>query len=290
MSAADLLRLVLLAACWGLAFVFIGVAVHSLGPCALVEVRALLASLVLFVYARLSGARLDLGRHWRLYLIIGALGSAIPFVLIALAQTVLSASYSVVLLSIAPLLSALVALLWIGERPSLSKIAGLLLGLAGVALLSGLRPASGAAPPIWAVLMALGAAALYGVAGVYSKRNASGIAPLALATGSQLGAAILLLPLAMAFPPAAAPTVVEWLNVVALALFSSALAFILYFHLIDSIGPVKTLSVNYLTPVFGVAGGVLALGEPLTVNLLGGMALILVGLTLVIGSARSARK
>ena len=79
---------------------------------------------------------------------------------------------------------------------------------------------------------------------------------------------------------------IEWLNVVALALFSSALAFILYFHLIDSIGPVKTLSVNYLTPVFGVAGGVLALGEPLTANLLGGMALILIGLTLVIGSAK----
>lgn len=290
MSAADLLRLVLLAACWGLAFVFIGVAVHSLGPCALVEVRALLASLVLFVYARLSGARLDLGRHWRLYLIIGALGSAIPFVLIALAQTVLSASYSVVLLSIAPLLSALVALLWIGERPTLRKTSGLLLGLAGVALLTGLRPDHVDAPPLWAVLVAIAAAALYGVSAVFSKRNAGGIAPLALATGSQLGAAILLLPLALAFPPAAAPSVIEWLNVMALALFSSALAFILYFHLIDSIGPVKTLSVNYLTPIFGVAGGVLALGEPLTVNLLGGMALILVGLTLVIGSARSARK
>ena len=286
MSAADLLRLVMLAACWGLAFVFIGVAVHPLGPCALVEVRALLAALVLFVYARLSGARLDLGRHWRLYLIIGALGSAIPFVLVALAQTVLSASYSVVLLSIAPLLSALVALVWLGERPTLRKTSGLLLGLAGVALLTGLRIDHGDAPPLWAVLIALAAAALYGVSAVFSKRNAGGIAPLALATGSQLGAAILLLPLALAFPPSAAPTVIEWLNVAALALFSSALAFILYFHLIDSIGPVKTLSVNYLTPVFGVAGGVLALGEPLTANLLGGMALILIGLTLVIGSAK----
>ena len=286
MSAADLLRLVMLAACWGLAFVFIGVAVHPLGPCALVEVRALLAALVLFVYARLSGARLDLGRHWRLYLIIGALGSAIPFVLVALAQTVLSASYSVVLLSIAPLLSALVALVWLGERPTLRKTSGLLLGLAGVALLTGLRIDHGDAPPLWAVLIALAAAALYGVSAVFSKRNAGGIAPLALATGSQLGAAILLLPLALAFPPSAAPTVIEWLNVLALALFSSALAFILYFHLIDSIGPVKTLSVNYLTPFFGVAGGVLALGEPLTANLLGGMALILIGLTLVIGSAK----
>lgn len=286
MSAADLLRLVMLAACWGLAFVFIAVAVHPLGPCALVEVRALLAALVLFVYARLSGVRLDLGRHWRLYLIIGALGSAIPFVLVALAQTVLSASYSVVLLSIAPLLSALVALVWLGERPTLRKTTGLLLGLAGVALLTGFQTDHGAAPPLWAVLIALAAAALYGASAVFSKRNAGGIAPLALATGSQLGAAILLLPLALAFPPSAAPTAIEWLNVVALALFSSALAFILYFHLIDSIGPVKTLSVNYLTPVFGVAGGVLALGEPLTANLLGGMALILIGLTLVIGSAK----
>ena len=285
MSAADLLRLVTLAACWGLAFVFIGVAVQSLGAFALVEARALLASSALLLYARVSGVRLELGRHWRLYLIIGALGSAIPFVLIALAQTVLSASYSVVLVSMAPLLSALVALVWIGERPTMRKLSGLLLGLAGVALLAGFRPDSGNAPPPWAVLMALAAAALYGVSGVYSKRNAGGIAPLQLATGSQLGAAILLLPLALIFPPTGIPTVLEWLNVAALALFSSALAFILYFHLIDSIGPVKTLSVNYMTPVFGVAGGVWGLGEPLTANLLGGMALILTGLTLVIRSA-----
>lgn len=286
MSAADLLRLAVLAACWGLAFVFIRVAVQPLGPFVLVELRALLACAVLLVYARLSGVAIDWSRNWRQFLAIGALGSALPFTLIAMAQTVLSASYAVVLLTMAPLFSALIAAVWLGDRLTVRKTAGLLLGLVGVALLTGFTPDHASKAPAWAVALALVTAALYGVAGVYSKRNAAGMTPLAAAAGSQFGAALLLLPLALVFPPSAAPSLVEWLNVLALALFSSALAFILYFRLIESIGPVKTVSVNYLTPLFGVTGGVLALGEPLTANLLAGLALILGGLTLVVVPSR----
>lgn len=283
MSAADLLRLVVLAACWGLAFVFIRVAVQPLGAFVLVELRALLACLVLLLYASLSGVAIDWRRNWRKFVIFGALGSAFPFTLIALAQTVLSASFAVVLVTMAPLFSALIAAFWLGDRITVRKTGGLLLGLVGVALLTGFTPdGAGAAPP-WAVALALLTAALYGVAAVYSKRNLTGIAPLAAAAGSQFGAALLLLPLALSFPPNAAPSLVQWLNVLALAVFSSALAFILYFRLIQSIGPVKTASVNYLTPLFGVAGGVLVLGEPLSANLLIGLVMILAGVTLVVG-------
>ena len=288
MSAADLLRLAVLAACWGLAFVFIRVAVQPLGAFVLVELRALLGCLVLLLYASMSGVAIDWRRNWRKFVIFGALGSAFPFTLIALAQTVLSASFAVVLVTMAPLFSALIAAFWLGDRMTVRKTGGLLLGLVGVAFLTGFKPDSAGAAPPWAVALALATAALYGVAGVYSKRHLAGIAPLAAAAGSQLGAALLLLPLALVFPPNAAPSLVQWLNVAALAVFSSALAFILYFRLIDSIGPVKTASVNYLTPLFGVAGGVLVLGEPLSANLLIGLAMILAGVTLLFGRSLQA--
>ena len=201
MSAADLLRLAVLAACWGLAFVFIRVAVQPLGAFVLVELRALLGCLVLLLYASMSGVAIDWRRNWRKFVIFGALGSAFPFTLIALAQTVLSASFAVVLVTMAPLFSALIAAFWLGDRMTVRKTGGLLLGLVGVAFLTGFKPDSAGAAPPWAVALALATAALYGVAGVYSKRNLAGIAPLAAAAGSQLGAALLLLPLAVVFPP-----------------------------------------------------------------------------------------
>jgi hypothetical protein len=129
--------------------------------------------------------------------------------------------------------------------------------------------------------LTLGAAALYGVAGVYAKKYTANIPPQAQATGSQMASAIMLLPPALFAMPQAVPTLLVWANIVALAPFSSALAFMLYFRLIATIGPVKTVSVNYLTPLFGVAGGVLFLGEKLTANILLGALGIFAGLTLV---------
>ena len=281
MAAADLLRLIALAACWGLAFVFIRVAVPSTGPFALVEMRALIASILLYGYLRATGVPLDLPRNWTRYAVSGALGSAIPFAMIAMAQTAQSASYSVVLVGMAPMFSALIAALWMGERFTWQKGAGLLIGLSGVALLTGWNPSAVEVPPFWAVGLTLGAAALYGLAGVYAKKYTAGIPPQAQATGSQMAAALMLLPPALFAMPQAVPSMLVWANIVALATFSSALAFMLYFRLIANIGPVKTVSVNYLTPLFGVAGGVLFLDEKLTANILLGALAILAGLTLV---------
>jgi len=280
-AAADLLRLIALAACWGLAFVFIRVAVPSTGPFALVELRAGIASILLYGTLRASGVPLDLRHNWPRYAVSGAVGSAIPFAMIATAQTAQSASYSVVLVGMAPMFSALISAVWMGERFTLQKGAGLLIGLAGVALLTGWNPSAVEVPPFWAVGLTLGAAALYGVAGVYAKKYTGNIPPQAQATGTQMASAIMLLPPALFAMPQAMPSLLVWANIVALATFSSALAFMLYFRLIANIGPVKTVSVNYLTPLFGVAGGVLFLGEKLTANILLGALAIFAGLTLV---------
>lgn len=286
MSAGDVGRLVLLAAVWGLAFVFIRVAVMPLGPVALVEMRQVIAGMVLVLYARSIGLSLEVRNRWRIYLPIALLNSALPFVLIAAAQRELTASYTVILVSTSPLFAALISAVALDDPLTLRKTGGLVLGIAGVALLIGWNPSALDLPPLWAIAAVLAAALLYAIAGVYTRIRAQGIPPMATAAASQLASAALVLPFVAVGPPAAMPTALEWLNVIALALLSSALAFILYFQLIRNIGPVKTLTVNFLTPLFGVGGGALLLGERITANMLGGAAVILVGTALVLGGAR----
>ena len=284
MSPKDLLRLITLAACWGLAFVFIRVAVPFFGPVALVIVRAFTASAVLVLAALATGVRIDFRTNWKRYFLVGMLNSGIPFCLLAAAQSALTVTYAVILVSVTPLVSALIAAVWIKDPFTPAKGIGLVAGIAGVALLIGWNPA-GAAPPVpWAVAMALGATVSYGMAGVYTKRYASHLPALEVAAASQLSTGVMLLPLLLLFPPLAMPTPLAWGAALALALFSTAMAFLLYFRLIVNVGPVKALTVNFLAPLFGVTGGIVLLGETASANVLAGAAVILVGTGLVIAS------
>jgi len=286
----DLLRLFTLAACWGLAFVFIRVAVPFFGPVALVIVRAFIASGVLVLFALATGVKLDFRTRWKTYFMVGMLNSGIPFCLVAAAQSALSVTYAVILVSVTPLMSAVIAAVWINDPFTPAKAAGLVAGIAGVALLIGWNPV-GAPPPIpWAVALALGATVSYGMAGVYTKRYASHLPSLEVAAASQLSTGVMLLPVLLLVPPIAMPTPLAWGAAVALALFSTAFAFLLYFRLIVNVGPVKALTVNFLAPLFGVTGGVLLLGEKATANALSGAAVILIGTGLVIASGAKKAK
>ena len=151
-------------------------------------------------------------------------------------------------------------------------------------LADAVSPSSTTPPVPWAVALALGATVSYGMAGVYTKRYASHLPSLEVAAASQLSAGVMLLPMLLLFPPIAMPTPLAWGAAVALALFSTAFAFLLYFRLIINVGPVKALTVNFLAPLFGVTGGVFLLGERATANALTGAMVILVGTALVIGS------
>ncbi len=289
MGLSDALRLVTLAACWGLAFVFIRVAVPSFGVAALVEARTAIACVILLACARLAATPLCMRANWPRYLVFGLFNSALPFCMIALAQTVLTASFTVILVSVTPLFSALIAAVRLDETLTARKVAGLLLGIAGVTLLMGWNPLGATPPPGWSVALALGASVSYGAASVYAKKHVADIPPLAAATGSQLCTTLLLLPLILLYPPTMAPTPAAWAGVAALAVFSSALAFLLYFRLIADIGPVKTMAVNYLSPLFGVGGGILLLDEAITLNMLAGGAVILAGTALVLGTPGARR-
>lgn len=283
MKPADVLRLLLLSALWGGSFVFIRVAAPVLGPIVLVEFRVLIAGLTLLAYARITHQRLDLRARWRQYLIIGALNSAIPFVLISTAELHLTASLASILNATSPLFGALIAAAWISDSLTPKKIAGIVLGFAGVTILAGWSPLTLSGIVLLSIGASLSGAAFYGLAGVYTKARVSGAPPLGMAVGSQLCASLLLMPLVPLALPSAAPSARVILCVLALALFCTALAYVLYFRLIVDVGPTRAITVTFLIPISGVLWGSLFLGESLRPGTLIGCAIILVGTALVTG-------
>lgn len=281
MNAADYARLLLLAAIWGAAFIFLRVAAPVLGPAWTADLRVLLGGLALVAWFRFTGVELGLRRHARAYLQIGTGSIAIPFVLYSYAAMHAPAS----LLSIVNATAPIFGLAWgaaLGEeRITLRKALGLALGVAGVALIVQLPGAAGEPQFAWAVAAALGACCFYGITGFLVKRYSAGASPQGLAAGNQLAAALVLVPLLPLLPPQAAPSALVLANLLGLALLASGVAFVLYFRLIADVGATRALTVTYLIPLFGVFWGWLFLGEALPASALGGGILILAGTVLV---------
>jgi len=283
MQVGNLGRLIVLAALWGGSFLFIRVAAPVLGPVVLVELRVLIAGLALLLYAAITRRALDLHVYWWQYLIIGALNSALPFVLISTAEIRLTASFAAILNATSPLFGAIIAAVWLKDRLTVGKIGGLILGIVGVAVLVGWSPISLSTDVILSIGASLLGATSYGVASVYTKAHATGAPPLGMAVGSQLGASLILLPLVPAALPTGTPSAGVALCVLLLAIGSTALAYVLYFRLIVDIGPARALTVTFITPIFGVAWGALFLGEQIAISTMLGCAIILAGITLVLG-------
>jgi drug/metabolite transporter (DMT)-like permease len=283
MRPGDLGALTLLGALWGGSFLFISVAVPALGPALLVELRVLLAAVALALCAVAVGRLPALRSQWKEFLILGGLNAAAPFTLIAISQLNLTASLAAIMNSTTPLFAAVVAAAWIGEELTTRKIFGLLLGVVGVAVLVGLDPV----PLNGVVLLSVGASLLaalcYALGGVYAKRTFPSVPPLAMGIGQQATAAAILLPLAAANLPGEPPSLAVVLSVLGLALLSTAVAYLLYFRLMASVGPTKTLTVTFLVPVFGVLFGVLLLGDPVGIGTFVGVSIILSSVALVTG-------
>lgn len=277
MTAGDYGRLVALAAIWGASFSFMRVAAPVLGPIVTAETRVLLGGLALLAWFRLTGFDPRLREHWRLYALVGLVNSAVPFALYAFAAMHLPASLLAILNATSPMFGLAFGALFAGERITVRKLAGLVIGAAGVALVT--RPAGIEAGPMfgWAVGASLGACCGYGLTGVLIKRWGGGAPPKGIAVGNQLAAALFLLPFLPVLPPSAIPSALVVANVLGLALLASAVAFLLYFRLIADVGGTRALTVTYLIPLFGLAWGALFLGEALPPAALGGGALILVG-------------
>ena len=203
MKAADYARLALLAALWGAAFVFLRVAAPVLGPIWTAEFRVLIGGLALLAWFRLAGFDAGLRQHARFYFLIGTVNIAIPFALYSYAAMHAPASLLSIVNSTAPIFGLAWSALFRDERVTVRKALGLLVGIAGVALIVRL-PAGSPAPQLgWAIAAALAACCAYGLTGVLMKRHASGASPRGMAAGNQLAAALVLLPLLPLLPPAA---------------------------------------------------------------------------------------
>jgi len=289
MPARALALLVTLAALWGGSFVFMRIAVSAMGPVPLTFVRVTLAALVLLSLAAARRDVPDLRTRWRGFAVIGLVNSALPFVLICFAEQTITASTAGILNATSPFFGAIAAALWLGEPLTARKSGGMALGLAGVALLVGLQPEPLTFTTGVAVAACLAAAVCYGLAGVYARKRMQGVPSFAIACGSQLSAAIVLAPV-LPFVSMPGP-VTSWVvfNVVALAVASTAIAYLIYFRLIADIGPSRALTVTFLIPLFGVLWGYLFLGEAITANMLAGGALIVAGTALALtGGAAGA--
>ena len=283
MRAEDLGRLLLLSALWGGAFLFTRISVPVLGPVVVAESRVLIAALALLLFAWASKRPMELRSRWRQYLIIGAVNSAIPFALTAAAQLRLTASLAAILNATSPLFGTGIAAVWIKDPLTRRKSGGLVLGIAGVAILVGWSPMDLSLETALSVAASLLAAGFYGIASVYTKAKVAGAPSLGMAVGSQLGASFLLLPLIPIVPPFSLPSGNTVFCVLLLALGSTGLAYLLYFRLIVDVGPAKALTVTFLIPIFGVAWGALFLGEQITFSGVIGCAIILVGTSFVLG-------
>jgi len=282
MRSADLIRLLTLAAIWGASFLFMRIVAPVLGAFWTAETRVALAGIAMLAYMLLTHQGMNFGKHWKQYLMLGILNSALPFSLFSFAAMTLPAGYSAIVNATSPLWGALVGALVLGERLNARKLAGLVIGVAGVAFLVRLGPVVFTPQVLLAALACVGAAVCYGIAGAYSKKKSAGIAPPQMATGSQLGAALVLLPFAGA--SSAPGTVTPFVVVIAalLALLCSAVAYFIYFRLIADLGPTKALTVTFLIPLFALAWGAIFLGETINANTLIGCALVVLATWLVV--------
>jgi drug/metabolite transporter (DMT)-like permease len=273
---------ILLAALWGGSFLLMRIAAPEFGAFALSGVRVFLAGVTLLGILVISKRFHHLRRHYKPIAVVGFLNSAIPFLLFAYAMSYISSGLGSILNATVPLWGAVVAFIWLKDRMSALRVFGLLLGFVGVTVLVwdkvSLKPGSGLA-----VVACLAATFCYGVAASFTKKYLTGVDTLSSATGSQLAAACVLIPMSIATWPNHAISMKAWLCVVALALFCTAFAYILYFRLFAALGPAKTMTVTFLIPVFGMTWGALFLGETITLQMLVACGIVLLGTSITTG-------
>lgn len=279
-----LTEFILLAAIWGASFLFMRLGSAEFGPMATAGIRVGVAALFLTPLLLARGQGATLARHWKKIFFLGLLNSGIPFACYAYALLSITTGLSALLNATVPLFGALVAWLWLKDRPHGLKIIGLLIGFVGVAMLAwgkaSFKPDASGLSSGWAVVACLTATLCYGIAASYTKRYLAGVSSLVVATGSQIGATLGLALPTVLFWPAQMPSVTAWLALVAVGVLCTGVAYVLYFRLIDRMGAAKSLTVTFLIPVFAVIYGVIFLGEAVTAWMLICGAVILIGTAL----------
>ena len=287
MSAAVAAEFILLAALWGASFLFMRLGTLEFGPLPTAGLRVAIASLALLPVMLSRGLWPQLRQHWKPVMICGLINSAIPFALFSFALLSISTGLSSILNATVPLFGALVAWLWLGDKPGTSRTVGLVIGFIGVALLASgkasFKPDASGAVTALGILACLLATISYAVAASFTRRYLSGLNSLMVATGSQIGAALgLALPTLLMWP-VQAPSLKAWGALLALGILCTAVAYVLFFRLIEQLGPARAITVTFTIPVFAVFYGVTLLGETVTTWMLFCGVIVLCGTALATG-------
>jgi len=286
MSASDLAKLVFLSAIWGGSFIFLRIAVPEFGPLLTATLRTALAGAALMVFATITNVNMQWRANTKAFAVVGLFAGVIPFSCFSFAALYLPAAHSAVLNATAPLFGAVFSMLWLSERLTMRKLAGLMLGITGVAILVGAGAIALSTSVLIAIAACLLAAACYALSSIIVKRTGKpgGVHPIAMATGSLALGGLMLLPTVPFSLPATIPSTRAISSIVAMSLLSSGLAQALFIPLIVKIGPTRAMSVSFLIPLFSMLWGFLFLQEAVGIATLVGGAVVLAAMGLVLSS------
>jgi len=278
--ATDLLLLLTLATLWGASYTLIKVGVETISPVTFIAVRTLVAGLILVAALRLRGLKLPTDRQtWKLFTVQACLNSAVPFTLIAWAEQTTDAGLATILSSTTPIFAFLLtALITRHESVSAAKLFGVAAGIVGICLIVGMEALAGSGENLWAQLAIVTATICYAAAAIFGK-NFKGLDPMMPAAGSLIAGAAILIPVSLVVdrPWTLTPSTDSMLALLALAVFSTALAFVIYFRLVQTLGSVGTTAQAYLRVPIGVGIGVVFLGETLASTAWLGLACVVTG-------------
>jgi drug/metabolite transporter (DMT)-like permease len=279
-QTTELALLVVLATLWGASYTFIKIGVETIPPVTLIAVRTLIAGIILLAVLRWRGLKMPAdAATWGKFLFQACLNSAVPFTLIAWAERSIDAGLAAILNSMTPIFAFLLTVLITRhESVTVRKLFGVVAGLAGVCLIIGMQALNGLGDQLWAQLAVVAATICYAGAAIFGK-SFKGLDPMMPASGSLICGAAILIPLSLVVdrPWTLSPSTDSMLALAALSVFSTALAFAIYFRLIHTLGSVATTAQGYIRVPVGVGIGVVFLGETITATAGIGLVCVIAG-------------
>jgi drug/metabolite transporter (DMT)-like permease len=279
----------LLAAVWGASYLFIKVAVDEIEPAAMMFFRMALAALLLLVFVAQQGALRDVARAWRAGLVLGAINAALPFWLIAWGEQYVDSGVAAIANASVPLFNALLVIRFLpSEKLSGTRLAGVLVGLAGVGVLTGGQPSAGGWWAVAGTLAVVVASLSYAAGGVYGQLRVGAAGGTVLAAASMAGGALVLLPFAVLQLPDEMPGGKAIGSVLALSFAGTALAQLILYRMLRLHGSARLSLVTYLMPPVALFYGALLLDEPVRPEAIAGLGFILAGV--FVGSGKMRRR
>lgn len=286
--------LVSLGALWGGSFLLLKIALRDLAPTTVIAFRiasaALTLALVLPLYSGGGRALREVRERWRQLAFLGAINTALPFLLLTWGQQYIDTGIAAIFNASAPIWAAVFALFFVhSERATGLRLAGIVIGFVGIVFLIGFEPSGGDRAVLGSLSVLIGSAS-YAVGALYIGRRLAGISPLGVAFGSMLWASLYTLPLGLAELPGHDLTWQALACVLGLGVGATALAYLLYFGLIQGAGASRAILVTYLVPSMAILYGVVLLDERVTAQVVAGLALVLLGIAFGTGTVRRVRQ